>query len=79
MQPGATSVARVYIAGDGAGIAGADAAELAGERAGLAVLRGRGLPADPSRIRDLEQKSAALERFRSILESAFPFPDGWTG
>lgn len=75
---GRTSVARVYIAGDGAGIAGADAAELGGERAGLAVLEDAGLPPDPSRVRDLEQKSAALERFRSILESAFPFPDGWT-
>ena len=74
---GRTSVARVYIAGDGAGIAGADAAELGGERAGLGVLEDAGFPVDSSRIRDLEQKSAALERFRSILESAFPFPDGW--
>ena len=36
-----------------------------------------GLPVDTSRIRVLEQKSAALDRFRSVLESAFPFPDSW--
>jgi NADPH-dependent 2,4-dienoyl-CoA reductase/sulfur reductase-like enzyme len=39
---GRTSVPGVYIAGDGAGIAGADAAELAGERAGLALLEDAG-------------------------------------
>ena len=74
---GRTSVAGVYIAGDGAGIAGADAAELAGERAGWAVIEEAGLPVDKSRIRVLEQKSAALDRFRSVLASAFPFPDSW--
>uniref|UniRef100_UPI0028AC86A6 NAD(P)/FAD-dependent oxidoreductase n=1 Tax=Achromobacter animicus TaxID=1389935 RepID=UPI0028AC86A6 len=35
---GRSSLAGVYVAGDGAGIAGADAAELAGERAALALL-----------------------------------------
>jgi hypothetical protein len=35
---GRSSVAEVYLAGDGAGIMGADAAEMAGERAALALL-----------------------------------------
>ena len=76
---GRTSVARVYTAGDGAGIAGADAAELAGERAGWAVLEDAGLPVDASRVPVLERRCAAMDRFRLILESAFPFPDTWAG
>jgi hypothetical protein len=74
---GRTSVEGVYIAGDGAGIAGADAAELAGERAGWAVLEEAGFRVDASRIRVLERKSAKMDRLRSVLECAFPFPDAW--
>ena len=72
---GRTSVADVYIAGDGAGIAGADAAELAGERAGLALLEDAGRSVDHARIAVLERKLAAIHRFRDILEAAFPFPE----
>ena len=39
---GRTPVPGVYLAGDGSGIAGADAAELGGERAALALLEDRG-------------------------------------
>jgi len=74
---GRTSVSGLYIAGDGAGIAGADAAELAGERAGFAVLEDAGLAVDRARIAVLERKLAAIQRFRDVLESAFPFPDKW--
>ena len=74
---GRTSVADVYIAGDGAGIAGADAAELAGERAGLALLEDVGHSVDHARIAVLERKLAAIHRFRDILEAAFPFPEAW--
>ncbi len=74
---GRTSVPGIYIAGDGAGIAGADAAELAGERAGLALLQDAGRSVDPARIAVLERKLAAIDRFRDVLEAAFPFPDGW--
>ena len=73
---GRTSMPGVYIAGDGAGIAGADAAELAGERAGLALLEDAGLPVDHARIGVLERKLASIRKFRDVLESAFPFPDG---
>ncbi|WP_332694349.1 NAD(P)/FAD-dependent oxidoreductase [Bosea sp. (in: a-proteobacteria)] len=74
---GRTSVEGVYLAGDGAGIAGADAAELAGERAALALLQDRGLPHDMARARALEAELARIGRFRDVLEAAFPFPARW--
>jgi bacterioferritin-associated ferredoxin len=74
---GRASVPGVYIAGDGAGIAGADAAELAGERAGLALLEDAGYSVDRARIAVLERNLAAIQRFRDVLEAAFPFPDKW--
>jgi NADPH-dependent 2,4-dienoyl-CoA reductase/sulfur reductase-like enzyme len=74
---GRTSMPGVYIAGDGAGIAGADAAELAGERVGLTLLEDAGLPVDHARIGVLERKLASIQKFRDVLESAFPFPGGW--
>lgn len=46
---GRTSVAGVYVAGDGAGIMGADAAEWAGERAALALLADHGVKVDAAR------------------------------
>jgi NADPH-dependent 2,4-dienoyl-CoA reductase/sulfur reductase-like enzyme len=42
---GRSPVAGVYLAGDGAGIGGAEVAELAGARAALAVLEDRGIAA----------------------------------
>lgn len=74
---GRSSVPGVYLAGDGAGIMGADAAEWAGERAALALLVDRGLSVDTSRAQALERKLARLTGFRSGLERAFPFPDDW--
>jgi NADPH-dependent 2,4-dienoyl-CoA reductase/sulfur reductase-like enzyme len=74
---GRTSMPGVYIAGDGAGIAGADAAELAGERAGLALIEDAGLLVDRARIGVLERKLARIQKFRDVLESAFPFPEAW--
>ncbi|WP_431854888.1 FAD-dependent oxidoreductase [Azospirillum sp.] len=74
---GRTSVAGVYVAGDGAGISGADAAELAGERAALALLEDAGLPAHPARSAAIEARLAAVARFRQSLARAFPFPADW--
>jgi len=67
----------VYLAGDGAGIMGADAAEMAGERAALALLEDNGHNVDSARSTHLEHKLAAIERFRHGLETAFPFPTHW--
>lgn len=74
---GRSSVAGVYLAGDGAGILGADAAEWAGERAALALLEDRGIAVDAARARALEQRLAGLQPFRRGLERAFPFPADW--
>jgi len=74
---GRSSVPGLYLAGDGAGILGADAAEWAGERAALALLEDRGLPVDAARARALEQRLAGLRPFRRGLERAFPFPIDW--
>jgi len=74
---GRSSVAGVYLAGDGAGIAGADAAELAGERAALALLEDRGLPYATVRAAELERKLHRINRFRDVLEAAFPYPAQW--
>ena len=74
---GRGSVPGVYVAGDGAAIVGADAAELAGERAALALLEDIGQPVDAPRARLLESRLAANSRIRTALERAFPFPEDW--
>jgi len=74
---GRSSVPGVYVAGDGAAIGGADAAELAGERAALALLEDTGHAQDAQRARVLEAELAANSRIRTALERAFPFPEDW--
>ncbi|MGE4435201.1 NAD(P)/FAD-dependent oxidoreductase [Achromobacter sp.] len=74
---GRSSVAGVYLAGDGAAIGGADAAEWAGERAALALLQDAGYAASSARARELEARLAANGRVRDALERAFPFPADW--
>lgn len=74
---GRTNVPHVYVAGDGAGIAGADAAEMAGERAALALIEDLGRAINKSRARTLESELSKIGRFRGILEQAFPFPRDW--
>ncbi|SMG26614.1 FAD/NAD(P)-dependent oxidoreductase [Paraburkholderia susongensis] len=82
---GRSSVQGVYLAGDGAGIAGADAAELAGRRVALAVLDDLGiaLPHD-ARLPDaatIENRLERIARFRTGIEHAFAPPvqcaGGW--
>ncbi|MCS4251569.1 NAD(P)/FAD-dependent oxidoreductase [Pseudomonas sp. BIGb0164] len=74
---GRSSVNGVYLAGDGAGIMGADAAQMAGERAALAVLEDSGIAINQRRNAVLEQQLAGIQRFRHGLETAFPFPEQW--
>ena len=74
---GRSSVAGVYLAGDGAGIMGADAAEWAGERAALALLADHGVTVDLARAQQLEHKLSRVQQFRTGLERAFPFPTDW--
>jgi len=74
---GRSSVEGVYLAGDGAGIMGADAAEMAGELAALTLLADNGHQVDQARSAGLQRKLGAIERFRHGLETAFPFPEDW--
>ncbi|ANN79963.1 NAD(P)/FAD-dependent oxidoreductase [Bordetella flabilis] len=74
---GRATVPGVYLAGDGAGIAGADAAELAGERAALALLEDIGVPVADRRIAVLQRRLAQQQKLRDALERAFPFPADW--
>lgn len=74
---GRSSLANVYLAGDGAGIMGADAAQMAGELAALTLLADDGHTIDRARITHLQQQLARISRFRQGLETAFPFPEDW--
>lgn len=74
---GRSSIAEVYLAGDGAGIMGADAAEMAGERAALALLEDMGYLISPQRGAQLEQALGRINTFRQGLERAFIFPETW--
>lgn len=74
---GRTGRAGTYVAGDGAGIAGADAAELRGRLAAMALLRDLGRPVDDAVERRLLTKLDRIYRERLIVEKAFPFPRDW--
>jgi hydrogen cyanide synthase HcnB len=74
---GRSSVDGVYLAGDGAGIMGADAAEWAGELAALALLADEGTAVDSKRVRLLQKRLTRISAFRKGLERAFPFPVDW--
>ncbi len=72
---GRAAVAGVYLAGDGAGIKGAAAAELSGERAAHALLHDLGHAGSAERIKTLNGRLRRFERFRRALdEKAFKFP-----
>ncbi|WP_206996714.1 FAD/NAD(P)-dependent oxidoreductase [Trinickia mobilis] len=84
---GRSSVAGLYLAGDGAGPSGADAAELAGRRAALALIddlgvarpRMSGIDSDAA----IEHRMRRIAAFRAGLDAAFtprepcasPWPD----
>ncbi len=74
---GRSSVPGVYLAGDGSGIAGADAAELAGERAALALIEDLGRPVEAARVKGLDGRLSRIAAFRRSLSAAFPFPADW--
>ena len=75
---GRSSVHGVYLAGDGASILGADAAELSGARAALAAIEDLGLPpAEPEQAAQIERDLLAHAQFRRGLETAFAPPLRW--
>ena len=71
---GRSSVAEVYLAGDGARIGGADVAELQGRRTALAVIEDLGRDVDRREAARLDRALARQARFRRALDAAYPFP-----
>lgn len=76
-EAGRSSVRGVYLAGDGAGILGADAAELSGARAALAALEDFGGTAITDAARRLESDLLVHRRFRAAVETLSPPPADW--
>ena len=70
------AAAGVYLAGDGAGVMGADAAELRGALAAHALLADLGVRRDAAAMVELESALGQIRRFRRGLAHAFPLPDG---
>src|SRR5262249_16002985 len=66
----------LYLAGDGAGIRGAIAAELSGERAARAGLHDIAGAGDGARLSVRRRRLGRPARFRTALETVFPFPAG---
>ncbi|TVV73122.1 FAD/NAD(P)-binding oxidoreductase [Sphingomonas solaris] len=66
--------AGIYLAGDGARVLGADAAEVGGRLAALAALADAGMSADAALVTSLRGQMATLDRFRRGLATAFPWP-----
>jgi NADPH-dependent 2,4-dienoyl-CoA reductase/sulfur reductase-like enzyme len=65
----------VYMAGDGARIGGADAAEVSGELAALSLIEDLGGgPGDKARSVKLSRRLSSLVRFQAGLAGAFPWP-----
>lgn len=75
---GRSTVAGVYLAGDGARILGADGAEAAGRLAALAALADLGVKPGQDRYAaeasSLRATLARMERFRAGISGAFPWP-----
>lgn len=74
---GLSSRPGVYLAGDGAGILGAAAAELSGERAALLLLQQRNITIDLARLAAINRRLDRLNHFANGLDNAFPFPADW--
>jgi NADPH-dependent 2,4-dienoyl-CoA reductase/sulfur reductase-like enzyme len=73
---GRASAEGVYLAGDGAGVMGADAAEYRGELAALTLLADSGESTGAARRTYLKTRLRRLMRFRIALERALPYPKG---
>jgi NADPH-dependent 2,4-dienoyl-CoA reductase/sulfur reductase-like enzyme len=71
---GRSSVANVYLAGDGARLLGADGAEAAGRLTALTALADAGLPVSAEEVARLRKTLARMDRFRLGLAEAFPWP-----
>ncbi|MFC4350727.1 FAD-dependent oxidoreductase [Fodinicurvata halophila] len=68
------SVDSLYLAGDGAGVCGAEAAEMRGELAGFALLQDLGHSVDSGRRQVLEKTLKKQWRVRAALDRMYPVP-----
>lgn len=73
-QDGRSPAGAVYLAGDGAAVRGAAAAETAGRLAALALIADLGRQVDTAERDRLRRRMARFERFARGLDAAFPFP-----
>lgn len=73
-EDGRSSVTGVYLAGDGMRVLGADAAEIGGRLAAMAVLKDLHLDVEDKELQRLRAEQASMERFRQGLAQAFPWP-----
>lgn len=71
---GRSSVPGVYLAGDGARVLGANAAETSGQLVALAVLQDLGHSVPTESIAVLRRTLTRLDRFARGLAEAFPWP-----
>ena len=69
---GRSSIEGVYLAGDGASVRGADAAERSGRLAALAAMQDHGMPVNG--VERLRAELARFSRFAAGLREAFPWP-----
>ena len=67
----------VYLAGDGATVGGADAAEISGQLAAYALLEDIGVSPPLALRRRLRRRLARLRRFQRGLAQAFAWPHDW--
>ncbi|SAK84218.1 BFD/(2Fe-2S)-binding domain-containing protein [Caballeronia pedi] len=73
-EDGRSNVKGIYLAGDGARVRGADAAERAGRLAALAALKDLGMTRDESEANNLRMQLSRFTRFAAGLRTAFPWP-----
>ncbi|SPB17207.1 (2Fe-2S)-binding protein [Caballeronia novacaledonica] len=73
-EDGRSNVKGVYLAGDGARVRGADAAERAGRLAALAAMKDIGMTCDEEEADKLRMQLNRFTRFAAGLRTAFPWP-----
>lgn len=71
---GRSSVPGVYLAGDGMRVLGADAAEIGGRLAAMALLQDLGLKVRKDELQRMRTQQSSMVRFRQGLAQAFPWP-----
>jgi len=73
-EDGRSNVGGVYLAGDGARVRGADAAERAGRLAALAAIKDIGMTCNEDDANKLRTQLSRFTRFAAGLRTAFPWP-----